>query len=345
MYRLSLESIQALLRPQDVITACGIDARQYRRAYRLRTCSGCNVKPARGGAAIYQRRRDGSWRWTHHGHECGGDMIDLVAAAERIDRKTEFPKLLARCAQIAGIVASDPNLEKRIADRIAADRAERAREAIARDAAITAMPSVYESLAVRSLVGERYLQGRGIDPAALRAQGDLVRYTTTGEIAVPIRDLATGAIVGIQYRTPHTKGFRTEPYSETSGSALVGRLAEIDRDGVDVAVIVEGLADTLAARLTWLGCAVFGAAGAGHLDTITEAVAPKIAEIKGWLLIVVDDDDVGVAAAADAIVAAGDAGLVIDRDLHVVELGEHHDLADAYAAGWRHRWPTQGRAS
>lgn len=328
---IAVEHVDALLDPESVIAACGIDARHRGHAWRLRTCPGCGARPARAGAAIYQR--DERWRWTHHGHDCGGSLLDLVAAAERIDRRREFTRLLERGAQIAGIVETGGDLTQRVAAQVAANRARSEQESRERVAAIEAMPALWDSLHRKSSTGEHYLLGRGLDPSELV---DVVRYTPSGEVAVAIRNLETGVIVGIQYRAPQAKGFRSAVHSATDEGALHGRIAELDRQGVDVAVVVEGLADTLAARLAFPGCAVFGAAGAAQLETITAAVADRIHEIRGYLLLVIDDDDPGVEAGVDAIKAADK--LELDRDLLLVDLGEHHDLADAWAAGWRWTW-------
>lgn len=337
-YALSVEHVIALLGPEAVITACGIDARQRGRVYRLRTCPGCGAKPARDGAAIYRKKQ--KWKWTHHGHPCGGSLLDIVAAAEGLDFKRDFKRLLERGAQIAGITPSDPDLERRIREQIAADQARQQAEDRERTAALEAMPALWESLDRRSLVGERYLLERSLDPSELRAQGDIVRYSESGEVAVAERDLATGAVVGIQYRAPNGKGFRSADWSAPDESALAGRIAELDQRGVDVAVVVEGLADTLAARLAFPGCAVFGAAGAGHLENVAAVVAARVKEIRGWMLLVVDDDETGIENGAEAINAAHAVGLELDRTLLLVDLGEHHDLADAYAAGWRWTWPS-----
>lgn len=337
-YRIAIDDVLALLHPEIVIAACGVDARERGRAWRLRTCPFCGAKPSRQGAAIYRRQRDDSWRATHHGHAgCAGDLLDMIAACERIDRKRELPRLLERAAQIAGMTPNDPDLEYKIAERVIADRQRRAKEDAERAAALAEMPAIWASLDRRSLVGERYLQGRGLDPAELRAQGDMVRYNGNA-IAVAMRSFETGEVVGIQYRGTDAKRFHSAEWSDANNSALVGRLAELDPNGVDVAVVTEGLADSLAARLAFPSCAVFGAAGAGNLETVAEAVAARVREIGGWMLLTVDDDPAGINAAAEAIIAAQEAGLVLDRDLHLVEHGAH-DLADAVQAGWRWQWP------
>ena len=344
--RIDIADVLALLTPEIVIAASGLDAKQRGRAWRLRTCPFCGAKPSRAGCAIYRRKRDGAWRATHHGHAgCAGDLLDVLAARWNIDRRRELPSLIEQAAKVVGIEAADPTLERRIAEHAARQRAEREREERERAAALAAMPQTWGALSRRSPMGEDYLRGRCIDPDELRAQGDVVRYTASGEIAVALRSFATGAVVGIQYRSAGGKDFRSEPWSAPEESALAGRLAELDREGVDVAVVVEGLADTLAARLAFPGCAVFGAAGAAHLEHVAANVAARVKEIGGWMLMTVDNDETGVDNAADAINAAIQAGLTLDADFHLVDLGEHHDLADAYAHGWRWRWPALTRTA
>jgi hypothetical protein len=349
--RIDVDALLAVIEPDHIIGPLGLDAVEHGDdEWRLRMCPYCGAsaarsrQPAAWGAAIYRRRTDSRWSCTHHGHRgCSGSLLDVIAAVEKIDRRTEFRKLLERAADLVGSVNSD-ELQQR---RIAADN-ERARIDRERAAAMVAIPKVWESLHRNTVIGAEYLRDvRGFDADELRAQG-VVRYTITGYVAVPMRSLDTGAIVGIQYRAPsaESKDFRTENHSDASSSALVGRLAELDRDGVDVAVIVEGLADTLAARLAFPGCAVFGAAGAGHYATIADAVARRVREVGGWLLLVVDNDETGKDNACRALAAAEAVGLKFDRDLHLVDLGEHHDLADAWKAGWRWSWDRLlGRAS
>jgi hypothetical protein len=135
-YALSVEHVTALLSPEAVITACGVDARERGRAFRIRTCPACGEKPSRQGAAIYRKKN--AWRWTHHGHPCGGSLLDLVAAAEGLDYKRDFKRLLERGAQIAGITPSDPDLERRIRERIASDLARHEAEERERAASLEA---------------------------------------------------------------------------------------------------------------------------------------------------------------------------------------------------------------
>ena len=180
-----------------------------------------------------------------------------------------------------------------------------------------------------------------------------MRFAPSGDPAVALRDLATGVVAGIQYRTlAGEPKLRAERGSQLAGSALFGRVADLDPEGADVAIIVEGLADTLAAVLAFPGCAVLGAPGWAQLEAVAGAVAPRVAAVRGWLLVTVDDDEKGIEGASAAVVAAARAGLGIARpeagagsagSVRLVELGAHHDLADAYAAGWRWAWPEMTR--
>jgi len=132
----------------------------------------------------------------------------------------------------------------------------------------------------------------------------------------------------------------------------LGRLATLEEKRL--AVIVEGLADTLVAHLLWPEASVFGAAGAGQLEAIGTAVSPIVARRRGVLLIVPHDDKAGIENTARAVMAATAAGLdLVDRvhqsdeaKMQIVDLGknladqQHNDLADAWKCSrWRWRWP------
>jgi hypothetical protein len=220
---------------------------------------------------------------------------------------------------------------------------QRAREIAAEEAKraelLAKMPATWAALDQRSIAGESYLRSRALDPAALR---HVVRFSPRGEPALCERSLETGVVTGVQYRRlDGPQKIVSEFGSVAKGAALHGRLAELDREGVDAAVICEGVIDTLTAIVAFPGCAIFGAPGCAHLRSIAAAVAARVREIGGWLLVVPDDDPDGVTAAAGAVKAAIAAGLVLHRDLHVVDLGDAHDLSDAWGSGWRWQWPSE----
>jgi hypothetical protein len=225
------------------------------------------------------------------------------------------------------------------------------------------MPFIWKSLDRRHVTGEGYLRERGIDPKPL-FERDAVRYSKLGDPAVRLHDLATGNLTGIQYRMLRGDSkLLVHPGSQTAGSSLIGRLTKLEK--VRVAIIVEGLADTLVAHLIWPEAAVFGAAGAEQLENIATVVGAAVARRRGILLIVPDNDPddpngqvgVGIRCAARAVIAATAAGLeLVDQvrksdqaKIQIVDLGKnladqrHHDLADAWKCSrWRWRWPEEG---
>lgn len=299
----------------------------------------------------------GHGRWQCFACNYGGDMLGFIAENERL-RLTDgedFAKALAIAARIGGLSSTgpDPEQTRRVDERRRAEALRTARDAEERAARRAGMPAAWKSLATRHPIGEAYLAGRGLDPAELRNAGDVVRFAPNGDPAVALRDLVSGDIAGIQYR--HRDGdskLTCERGSQLAGSALHGRFSDLDPYGCDVAVLVEGLADTLAAALTWRGCAVFGAP-AGQLARVAAAVAPRVLACRGLLLVVADNDTAGVEGASAAVVAAVRAGLTfapVDgginnaEEVRLVDLGDHHDLASARCAGWLWTWFTVGGA-
>jgi hypothetical protein len=120
---------------------------------------------------------------------------------------------------------------------------------------------------------------------------------------------------------------------------LAGRVTDIDPDGIDIAVLVEGMTDALAGVLAFPTCTVLGANGWRLMPRVAAAVAPRLVAARGWLLVTVDDDEQGVAGAGEAMRIAVAAGLELGVSVRAIELGAHHDLADAWRAGWRWTWP------
>ena len=299
-------------------------------------------------------------------HHCGtqGGIFDLVAGYAGLDPKADFQRTLGIAATIAGVPHGIPEgeyaalLKEHRARRAAQTAAEDAR----RDRLRARMPAVWNMLDRRHVKGENYLRDRNIDPAVLFKHDD-VRYSKLGDPAVRLYDLATGNHTGIQYRMLHGDAkLLAHPGSQVAGASLIGRLALLaDRR---LAVIVEGLADTLVAHMLWPDGVVFGAPGAEQLEILGKSVGAEVAQRRGILLIVPDNDDVkkdgsegvGIQNAARAVIAAMAAGLELveqvkktdEAKMQIVDLGfnlaglRHHDLADAWKCSrWQWRWPEE----
>ena len=346
--KLNAAAIRALLTPAMVLDYFEVPRRGHAQ-WSVQLCPQCG-QLKRGSLSIHAE----TGLFTCHHCSAKGGIFDLVAGYAGIDAKKDFQRVLGVAAAIAGVPHGIPDgdyaklLEEHRTKRAAQSAAETAR----RDRIRARMPSIWKALDRRHPTGEAYLRDRNIDPAFL-LEGDAVRYSKNGDPAVRLHDLATGNLTGIQYRMLRGDSkLLAHPGSQTAGACLIGRLAKLEK--VRVAVIVEGLADTLVAQMLWAKAAVFGAAGAEQLETIGAAVGAVVARRRGILLIVPDNDEVGVKNTARAVIAATTAGLeltecVNERDeakMQIVDLGKnladqrHHDLADAWKCSrWRWQWP------
>ncbi len=338
------EAVKAGLRVTAILDRYG---QRYRDAptIRLTVCPRCGATPKREGIAI--NRATG--RWVHHSgpsaadSPCRGDALELVAAFEGLDRKRDFVRLLQRAAMIAGITESMSSAEldeirvRREREQAAFERERAARRAVA----TAAVPERWAHLARRSVAGEAYLAGRGLDPAEL-TRADCVRFDSNGNPAVRLHAY-DGPIVNIarRMRDPSVPCKTPVLPDCTTDGTFVGKVGEIDTTGggPDVAILTEGIADTLAGVLAFPGCIVVGASGADRLKHIAAKIAPRLVEARGWLLVVPHvDGGKGEECAADAVIAAERAGLKLGESIHLVDVQPHKDLADAWRAGWRWRW-------
>lgn len=346
-----------MIRVEDVLAALTVEAvlSWYHVDYidgpeiRLAQCPRCGADVKREGFAV---NRDAG-RWVHHSgpvgadNPCRGDLLDLVAAFEQLDRKRDFRKLVEVAAAIAGVSESTDRAELDARrERYAREREQRTREAAARRAAATAaVPDHWAQLPRRSVAGEAYVKGRGLDPGELIAC-DAVRFDR-GDPAVRLHAY-DGTIINVARRlrvpwqTPSgdVRKMMVLPDCTTDGT-LVGKVADLDvvGEGPDVAVLTEGVADTLAGVLAFPGCVVLGASGAARMPDVAAAIAPRLVEARGWLLAVPHvDGGTGEDYAALAVIAAEQAGLKLDESIRLVDVRPHKDLCDAVRDGWRWRW-------
>lgn len=296
--RIDADAVRALLAGEHVLAAYGVEARGS-RTIQLRECPRCKRVQRRAAVKV---ERGVPGKWIHHsgpgGAEvCKGDAFDLVAAFEGLDAKRDWPRVLERAAQITGVSPDiDPaELERIRAEHKAAREARDRRAAEERAQGEAMIPALWNALDPRHRRGERYFTGRGLGPAALRQLGDVVRYYPDGAPAVRLHDLATGAPINIIRRQIDREpkilaldlagelGADDVVGTFSTAGTLVGRIGDLDvtGGGPDVAVLVEGLTDTLAGVLAFPGCVVVGANGWYMMPRVATAIAPRLVEARG----------------------------------------------------------------
>ncbi|MBZ0236386.1 MAG: hypothetical protein K8M05_28920 [Deltaproteobacteria bacterium] len=268
--------------------------------------------------------------WLDHAHGCKGDLLSMIAGYARLDIKRDFVAVLELARKIGGEEWSAPRPESRRGSLPTVEKPPA-------DPALT-----WESLARRSADGESYLRGRGLAAQVLIERG-AVRFFGNGDIAVALRSIDTGEVVNVirrrrvgPYDGPKVLGLR----GCTTLGTLVGSVADVG-EGLDIAVVTEGVADTLAAIAAWPTCAVVGAHGARRITDVVEAVAPRLARVQGWLLLVPHaDGGVGEQATVDAVRVAMRSGLTLDGSIQFVDVLPSKDLAEAVQRAGAPRWPT-----
>lgn len=309
-----------------VLAWFGIKARRHGAEYRTRECPACGPR-SRDSVAV----RAPGGPWMDHAHGCKGDLLSMVAGYASLDIKRDFVTVRELARTIAGDQAA-PTVARRRLDRVVAWRDEKPP---------LDPVQIWDNLATRSAEGEAYLRWRGLAPDVLIERG-AVRFFPNGDVAVVLRSIGTGAVVNVVRRRrivppdgPKVLGLR----GCTTLGTLVGGPPAVD-DGADVAVVTEGVADTLAAVAAWPTCAVVGAHGARRISDVVEAIAPRVARVQGWLVLVPHaDGGVGEQAAAAAVRIARRSGLTLDRSIHLVDVLPSKDLAEAVQRGCVPRWP------
>lgn len=285
-----------------------------------------------------------SGRWQCFPCGTNGDLFDFIAGAERLSTRDDFPAVVAKAAEIAGVGPSTLSTEERRAKRAEWQQRQREAERRERDerrardaAAVPTATAHWESLLAGHPRGHAYLVERHVDEICEISEfGDVIRFDPNhaGSPATPLyaRD---GQIRNVVARRvpelgePKTPGLKDCP---TAGT-LINAVCQIapDRD----VVITEGVMDSLTARLMWHGAIVLGAHGAGNLPKIAKLAAPAVAAAKTRLLVVPHRDRRGYETAMQACSMAVDAGLSIRRGTLAIVKHGAKDLNDAWRSGWR----------
>lgn len=334
-------TVRDSLRVVDVFRAADAPLKRTNGGFRSSLCPSCGPRSRDDAVSLAPRRN----LWRCHVCGAGSDALGALAGLRSLDTRADFPRLLAIGAELAGVVP-ESNPRAAAARRAEAGRkratalAELAAEDRRRIARAESVASaVWASLDRCDRRGEAYLAGRGLEPGPLVAR-DLVRFQRDGAPAVALYS-SRGAIRNVVRRAletgpgvPKVRGLTGCPTPGTLAGAVTAIAA-----GVDV-VLCEGLADALAASLAWPGALVLGAHGAENYAAIARVAALAVATAgAARLRLCVDADAPGMRAGLAAVQAAIAAGRAAGRDLvrmvEVVDLADHHDLADAYAAGWR----------
>lgn len=335
--QIDLDEVRAALTPRAVLDFYGWSVK--REGDEL-VSKACPTRSDHSREAFKLHSVTGRWQC----FPCGtaGDLLDFVAAAERLDTREDFPAVLAKAAEIAGVGPSTLTSDERRVKRAewqrranAAEQRER-EERRARDAAaIPTATARWESLAPMHERGYAYLSERRVDeiielwPGAIRFDAD---HAGSPSIPLYARD---GAIRNVVTRRvpelgePKTRGLKDCP---TAGT-LINAVEQIEF-GSDV-VLTEGVMDSLTARLAWHQATVLGAHGAGNLPKIAKLAAPATAAAKTRMIVVPHRDRSGFEAAMAACSIAINAGLSIRGGTLLIVKHGAKDLNDAWRGGWR----------
>lgn len=334
---IDLDEVRCALTAQSVLAHYGFDAKRGGGRDELESSS-CPRRADHSRRSFTINTRTGRWQCFPCGY--GGDLFTLVAELERLDAKRDFPAVIARAAQIAGVCESsvhDADRAARIAEwkrqrgeaeqRGVADRARRDAEAVPK------ATSYWGDLEAHDQRGEEYLAERGLGEAM---RFGIIRFDPEMKGSPALRLFASdGSTRNVVRRRLPELGEPKTPglYGCPTAGTLVNSVNEIipNRD----VILTEGVVDSLTAAVMWRRCYVLGAHGAGNLSKIARVAAPKIMASKGRMFIIPHQDKAGFENAKQAISEAHKAGLSMsDGTLGIVKHGAK-DLNEAWCGGWR----------
>jgi hypothetical protein len=342
--RLDKTRIKESLRPSTVLRSHGI--RFTRRAGQVifRICPVCGERSRTDAVAASEE----TGAWFCHVHGCRGDIFALVAGLGGLDLRAGFTKVLEEAAAIAGVDAV-VNTTRALRPRAKTSRPPPFHDDTERNAASNAIAArLWWALAAESAAGSAYLRQRGLDREVL---GDTVRFSKPGWPSVPLYSF-DGELVNVLTRRfpsaepvsrrvrpeldwPHVIRHNNAPKVRglagcTTKGTLVGRLR--DAKSRDI-VIAEGVFDSLTAIQAWPDAAVLGASGASNLPEIARRAGPILRANGKNCRIVMDADDPGERAAAEAIAILRN-DRVPSSQIEIVDIGSAHDLNSALLDGW-----------
>jgi hypothetical protein len=310
------QTVLDALRAEDVAAHYDLCGAWRGRWMRSRRCAQADHASDAFGLA-----RDGMWHcWSC---DTGGDLIKLVALAEKLDIRADFSRVLEIAAGIAGIVADD--------DFGGGKPAPRKREPIPE------LPPIAERLAMATKraswlwsrlrpldrVGAAYARSRGIDLAEVMNGEELTSTPTIIDrtnakctpgsdlerlanlfgpfgVCLPVRALTDGRLLDVRVR-------RIEPKKNEHGEQpkIVGMLGGVIREGhtlyacyghpnrirSESVIVVEGIFDYLTARMLWPKSDVLGATDAGSYPYVALHAARTLKLAGGGSVVLVAQRD------------------------------------------------------
>jgi hypothetical protein len=331
--KLDRDEILMRLRAADVLAAYGAAEHFRKSGPRELEARWCFQRADHSRRAMTINTETGRWQCRPCGY--GGDALTMVAMFERLDIASDFPAVLARAAEIAGVTpSSNPEEMQRrreaarlqLAERQRAEEEERVRRE--RDS-VPIATAYWDELPTRHPRGEEYLRERGV----IEALGfDLIRFDPAhgGSPSLAVRRADGGIKNVVRRRLPELGEPRFMPIKGCSPvGSFVNAVSEIVSRSLPV-VITEGFFDSITATLAWPRAVIIGAHGANNLEVLAGAVGERAAHVRARASIVPHRDEKGFSSA----IAAHDAAMVSRCPLRIVRLPVN-DLNAAWCSGWR----------
>lgn len=325
------DEVKQALRPTQVLEHYGVPHKRAGDQFESRVCP---RRPDHDRRALVISRSTGLW-WCHPCNY-GGDLLHLVAELEHLEIVRDFPAVLVKAAEIAGVAPVDLPAEERARRRDDMRRRQLAEEAADASAraqrdhrAIAIATAHWSQLPRQHRDGCAYLAARGVRDAL---RYEIVRFEHDGSPAIPLHT-SDGKIRNVVCRRlagePKVLGLQRCP---TPGT-MVNAVSDIVPSRA--VVLVEGVFDSITATLAWPHDIVLGAHGAGNLAKIATVAAKRCAAVGARLMIVPHNDAAGEKESRKAARIAVESGLSLrDSTLAIVHTGAK-DLNEAWNAGWR----------
>lgn len=323
-------TVLAALRAEDLVAHYQIPGQWRGRWLRSMRCAVMDHS-----AEAFGISRDGRW----HCWSCdqGGDMLRLVAVGEKLDMRSDFPRILEIAGKIAGVeddesfggsppapkkerppVPPIPPLHERIAT--AKKRAAWVWDRLVAPEETTRATDMYLGARHLDYIGIRKLEDLRETPMRCRpdewaGKPDLKSLSylfAVPGVAIPVRAVDDGRLVDIRSRRMAPREDQPKIIGMlggvTVGGAEAGRTRTlvgcygrphcIDPGPSRTVICCEGAMDYLTGLCLWPEAQILGAVDAGSLALVVGHAARQLVSYPGGRLIIVEQND-GAGAAAD----------------------------------------------